>query len=292
MSNILGSAIHIALLVAATTAHTISSTPPRIAQESSDHLLRSQEKEKNAAQCPAGKGVLHGPVLFNRIGLLGVASTKYAAALITVLEVVARLLSVFPSSLPSRTILPILLLPSPVSGNSLISTPEQSQKLLTDIFSPIFLLAVFSIFVGFTIRRNCFVEMGRFFSFTHTTLEGHQLVRSGPYGVVRHPSYTGEVFVRGGMILLLLAPTGYARSCGALQAHQMVTSDELVSALQAILFASVRVAVIFYVTWISFNSSYLIWRAPKEDDSLHEAFGKQWEGYAKEVPYRFIPYVA
>ncbi|KAL5523212.1 hypothetical protein ACEPAF_1479 [Sanghuangporus sanghuang] len=291
MSNILGSAIHIALLVAATTAHTISSTPPRIAQESSDHLLRSQEKEKNAAQCPAGKGVLHGPVLFNRIGLLGVASTRYAAASITVLEVVARLLSVFPSSLPSRAILPILL-PSPASGDSLISAPEWPQKLLTDIFSPIFLLAVFSIFVGFTIRRRCFAEMGRFFSFTHTTLEGHQLVRSGPYGVVRHPSYTGEVFVRGGMILLLLAPTGYARSCGALQAYQMVTSDELAGALQAILFASVRVAVTFYVTWISFNSSYLIWRAPKEDASLREAFGKQWEEYAKEVPYRFIPYIA
>ena len=94
------------------------------------------------------------------------------------------------------------------------------------------------------------------------------------------------------MVLLLLAPAGFARSCGALQPHQMVASGELTGALRTLLLGSVRTAVIFYTSWVSFGCTYLIWRAPREDASLREAFGKQWEEYAKEVPYRFIPYVA
>ena len=76
MSTILQTIAHTALLVAATTAHTISSTPPRIAKDSSDHLLRSSEKDKAVSQSEADKGMLHGPLLFNRLGMLGVAASR------------------------------------------------------------------------------------------------------------------------------------------------------------------------------------------------------------------------
>ncbi len=48
------------------------------------------------------------------------------------------------------------------------------------------------------------VHLGRNWSGTVTLKEGHELIRSGPYGLVRHPIYTG----------LLLAFTGTAIACG------------------------------------------------------------------------------
>jgi protein-S-isoprenylcysteine O-methyltransferase Ste14 len=48
------------------------------------------------------------------------------------------------------------------------------------------------------------VYIGRNWSGTVTLKEGHELIRSGPYALVRHPIYTG----------LLLAFTGTAIACG------------------------------------------------------------------------------
>lgn len=130
--------------------------------------------------------------------------------------------------------------------------------------------------------------MGRHFSFTHTTLAGHQLIKSGPYSIVRHPSYTGELLVRGGMIALLLAPGGFVRACGALQQHPAGSLDVLQQALLIV----VRSCVAYYIGWATFGCTYLILRAPLEDASLRETFGEVWDKYSKEVPYRFVPYVA
>jgi len=30
-------------------------------------------------------------------------------------------------------------------------------------------------------------------------------------------------------------------------------------------------------------------RMSKEDESLHDQFGKEWEGWAQMVPYRLVP---
>jgi protein-S-isoprenylcysteine O-methyltransferase Ste14 len=44
---------------------------------------------------------------------------------------------------------------------------------------------------GVAFRLWAIVALGRFFTTTVTILPGHQVVRTGPYRVLRHPSYTG-----------------------------------------------------------------------------------------------------
>jgi protein-S-isoprenylcysteine O-methyltransferase Ste14 len=63
-------------------------------------------------------------------------------------------------------------------------------------------LALLAAGLAFTVWAR--VHLGRNWSGTVTLKEGHELIRSGPYGLVRHPIYTG----------LLLAFTGTAIACG------------------------------------------------------------------------------
>ena len=65
-------------------------------------------------------------------------------------------------------------------------------------------VALTAIGLGFTGWAR--IQIGRFWSGTVTLKEGHELVRSGPYAVTRHPIYTG----------LLLAMIGTALTRGTL----------------------------------------------------------------------------
>src|SRR3954468_3328430 len=53
--------------------------------------------------------------------------------------------------------------------------------------------------LGFTVWAR--IHLGRFWSGSITLKEGHSLVRSGPYGVARHPIYTGLVVAVAGTAL-------------------------------------------------------------------------------------------
>jgi protein-S-isoprenylcysteine O-methyltransferase Ste14 len=55
---------------------------------------------------------------------------------------------------------------------------------------------------GLTLRLWAVVTLGRFFKVMVSIQEHHTVIRSGPYRVLRHPSYTG--------LLLLLAGLGLA----------------------------------------------------------------------------------
>ena len=44
-------------------------------------------------------------------------------------------------------------------------------------------------------------QLGRFFVFEASIQKDHELIVSGPYSVVRHPSYTGFFMVAGGWFL-------------------------------------------------------------------------------------------
>ena len=43
---------------------------------------------------------------------------------------------------------------------------------------------------GGLLRLHCYRTLGRFFTFDVSIHEGHQLVTTGSYSIVRHPSYT------------------------------------------------------------------------------------------------------
>ncbi|RQH08900.1 methyltransferase family protein [Paraburkholderia dinghuensis] len=47
---------------------------------------------------------------------------------------------------------------------------------------------------GMALRIWSMIMLGRFFTYNVALRDGHELIRSGPYRVLRHPSYTGLLF--------------------------------------------------------------------------------------------------
>jgi protein-S-isoprenylcysteine O-methyltransferase Ste14 len=94
---------------------------------------------------------------------------------------------------------------------------------------------------------NAVKTLGKEWSLTARVVEGHKLATSGPYAYVRHPIYTG--------MLGMLVATGLA-----------------ISHWQALI-----VALFVYVVGT-------IIRVRSEEKLLREAFGEQFENYARRVP--------
>lgn len=208
---------------------------------------------------------------------------------LVLLEVLTRLLSLFPSSSLSTYLLPVLL-PSSDSSSAV-------PTLLTPLPSTSY-IALFALFAGTVLRHTCFSALGRHFSFTHTTLAEHTLISSGPYAYARHPSYTGEVAVRGGAAALLIRAGGYAARSGALGFGSSfdwgVGVNSLSSAFTSLdahtlVLTLARLALLIHLGWNAYAVPYLLFRAPREDAALRTRFGAQWDIYAARVPYRFIP---
>jgi len=83
------------------------------------------------------------------------------------------------------------------------------------------------------------------------SVQGRTLVTSGPYSKVRHPGYLGLVLIYFGFAL------GFA--------------------VVWMLIPAVIFTILTYLTAI------------KEEELLKERFGKEYEEYARQVPWRFIP---
>ena len=56
---------------------------------------------------------------------------------------------------------------------------------------------------GFALRVWSVRTLGRFFKYRVVVQEGHEVVQSGPYARIRHPSYTGMVVCSAGVGLAL-----------------------------------------------------------------------------------------
>ncbi len=55
------------------------------------------------------------------------------------------------------------------------------------------LAGLFLFLLGLTLRWYAIIQLGRFFTVDVAIASDHQLVESGPYRFVRHPSYTGAL---------------------------------------------------------------------------------------------------
>ncbi|KAG2117163.1 uncharacterized protein F5147DRAFT_627953 [Suillus discolor] len=138
--------------------------------------------------------------------------------------------------------------------------------------TPAFLAGSTAIAIGGVLRLYCILTLGKFWSFHLSVRKEHRLVTSGPYSVVRHPSYTG----------LLLQATGIATMYGS-QGSWMRQSGIL-----RVPFIKVLAMIVFFgsvtlATWISLS------RPAVEDKMLQLALGEEWENWAKKVRYRLIP---
>src|SRR4029077_5588899 len=56
---------------------------------------------------------------------------------------------------------------------------------------------------GLALRFWAILTLGRFFKVTISIQQGHRVVRSGPYRVLRHPSYSGLLLILLGLGLML-----------------------------------------------------------------------------------------
>jgi protein-S-isoprenylcysteine O-methyltransferase Ste14 len=88
-----------------------------------------------------------------------------------------------------------------------------------------------------------------------------------------------------GIISILWSDGGWMRDCVALGAIGEV------GVIGGALIWGVRVLAVYFTVWNVTTVFALLLRAPREDLTLKEKFGKEWEAYREKVPWRFVPYV-
>ena len=114
------------------------------------------------------------------------------------------------------------------------------------------ILGVILLATGYIIHWYAHKEMKKYAvqAHEHTTQPG-TLITSGPYSKIRHPGYSGLVLIYFGFAL------GFA-----------------------VMWMLVPAVIFTILTCLT---------AIKEEESLRERFGKEYEEYTRRVPWRFIP---
>ena len=77
-------------------------------------------------------------------------------------------------------------------------------------------LAVIFIITGIFIRIWSITKLGNFFTPTVQIQDDHKLITSGPYAIVRHPSYLGAFLCITSGALILNSITGYIAACACM----------------------------------------------------------------------------
>ena len=113
--------------------------------------------------------------------------------------------------------------------------------------------------------------MGRHFTFEMSIMKDHSLVTSGPYGIVRHPSYTGSLMVVVSIFLLHATKGSWVRESGVL--------GYLSGKVAAGIFTFINAAAV----------PALLFRMKAEDRALRRQFGDGWDAWAARVRYMIIP---
>ncbi|KAG5651331.1 hypothetical protein H0H81_009039 [Sphagnurus paluster] len=148
------------------------------------------------------------------------------------------------------------------------TNPTLDLPLRTSLMSAI---GAFLILSAGLLRWWCFKALHKYHTFYICIVEDHQLITTGPYSVVRHPSYTAVILMTVGMMCWYFAP-------GSL----VVESGMMGTVLGKIVVAAYITAIVRQV--IAFKD-----RIPEEDAMLRDAFGKEWDEWAKVVPYSLVP---
>ncbi|KAF9468409.1 hypothetical protein BDZ94DRAFT_1246743 [Collybia nuda] len=120
---------------------------------------------------------------------------------------------------------------------------------------------------------RCYQVMKAFFTFDVSIRKDHKLVATGPYGVVRHPSYSGMLMVYVGMVCWYGSRGSWLRQSGILET---------------------RGGIVFFGMFGAMMGSVLVGllrRMSVEDGILRKKFGEVWVEYANNVPYSLIPWI-
>ncbi|KAH6914445.1 hypothetical protein BKA70DRAFT_1520408 [Coprinopsis sp. MPI-PUGE-AT-0042] len=136
-----------------------------------------------------------------------------------------------------------------------------------------FLSGAFMAVAGAVGRVLCYRTLGKFFTFEMSIKKDHGLIKTGPYSIVRHPSYTALALNCLGMLLVFVCPGSWTRESGVLN----TTLGRLVVSWVCIIYPSITIA--------------LLQRLPEEEAALSKISGREWEQWKKEVPYKLIPFI-
>ncbi|KAJ6588464.1 hypothetical protein B0H19DRAFT_207471 [Mycena capillaripes] len=129
--------------------------------------------------------------------------------------------------------------------------------------TPTLVLGSLLITCGAGLRLWCYHALGRHFTFETGIFKNHKLVTTGPYHMVRHPSYSGAFLAFAGMILYYGTPGSWLMECMIKTRVGMVL-------------------VIVYALIMSIVMMGLTWRISNEDEALRAEFGKAWEEWAAD----------
>ncbi|KAG2141013.1 hypothetical protein DEU56DRAFT_279833 [Suillus clintonianus] len=134
-----------------------------------------------------------------------------------------------------------------------------------------FILGTALAVAGGLIRLWCYRTLGRFFTFQLSVCDGQHIVTTGPYAVIRHPSYAAGMVEIIGILILHGSTNSWLRCSGVLD----------IPGLQLI--------VVAWLAQIALLIINVVCRVSQEDEVLKLTFRGEWERWAKAVRYRLIP---
>ena len=126
---------------------------------------------------------------------------------------------------------------------------------------------------GGILRLWCYRTLKHLFTYEISIRKDHKLVTTGPYSVVRHPGYSGMLIAHIGAIYWYGTRGSWLRESGVL--------DTAGGKIFFGSFAAFMMTVVFG----------LLKRGALEDRAMREAFGKQWDEWARRVPYSYVPWI-
>lgn len=136
--------------------------------------------------------------------------------------------------------------------------------------TPLFVLGHALSILGTALRLYSFRTLGRMFTFELCIHKDHELIVTGPYAFIRHPSYTGLILTIMGAYCNHISGS-WVKECGILDT---VTG---------------RALVLIWLTIAGSVIASLLLRVPAEDRILKMRFGEEWDIWARNVRYKFIP---
>lgn len=134
-----------------------------------------------------------------------------------------------------------------------------------------FLFGAAFMVAGGLLRWWCFRTLGRFFTFHLSVRKEHTLVTTGPYSVVRHPSYLGAFAQNIGMFVLHGSLSSFFSRSGVFN----------IPGVKLIMLAVLAQRMTTVIG--------LMLRINNEDEMMKSIAKDEWVNWAKKVKYRLIP---
>ncbi|KAL5513616.1 hypothetical protein ACEPAH_4015 [Sanghuangporus vaninii] len=137
--------------------------------------------------------------------------------------------------------------------------------------NPLALIAWAIAVMGCLLRYSSINALGQLFTYQLAIRNGHVLVTTGPYAVVRHPAYTGSITAALGTGIFFLGPGSYAYAGKILRSKAGAP------------------CTFVWLGWKLFMCYNVVRRTAHEDEFLRNKFGQSWVSWSQRVRYRLVP---